>query len=509
MATTSSLAFSAMETPALDDTMEMASPYQGHADDFDIDLDDMDDQASNTDKDMMGADEYEEAFHGTEYEQDGPNDADMIDEVAEPAMLDMDDQYAETSYSVEMQYGTEKIYEAEMLEDDYDEDIDAPVPEAPVPESQEAPASLEPADNQVTSEHILTEKNDGEEATSENYAAEARPGDNTESAHLKNDALEEVPPEHHHQDENNIIQETEVDRPESADVDNNVVDTNQPEQVDIHEIPGDHEDHTAGAESPEAHEDDAGENRQTADENKELESEETKTTEHDTERDEPHGQETELAEHDEQEQGTTKDSSLYPVRVYYQDNEISLFPPKEGDSSETFFLEDENLAYAPLGELFQSCRQVLQDNVGDNEVLIMDVDALNIQLTEDSLHISKLPAKEKGCLKSIHGMAIKKWKQLRQRSLKETTGKRAPARNNKTSLANKNVTLRRRKSMETSQMSTSSKLRRASRRNNVPKAMLQVPIYQVVILKRPTMMVKLKLPLSQNLGTLSLTIASH
>ncbi|KAJ1707129.1 hypothetical protein F9C07_2279432 [Aspergillus flavus] len=390
MATTSSLAFSAMETPVVDDTMEMASPYQGHADDFDIDLDDMDDQASNTDKDMMGADEYEEALHGTEYEQDGPNDADMIDEVAEPAMLDVDDQYAETSYSVEMQYGTEKIYEAEMLEDDYDEDIDAPFPEAPVPESQEAPASLEPADNQVTSEHILTEKNDGEEATSENYAAVARPGDNTESAHLKNDPLEEVPPEHHHQDENNIIQEAEVDQPESADVDNNVVDTNQPEQADIHEVPSDHEDHTAGAESPEVHEDDAGENRKTADENKELESEGKNTTEHDTERDEPHGQETELAEDDEQEQGTTKDSSLYPVRVYYQDNEISLFPPKEGDSSETFFLEDENLAYAPLGELFQSCRQVLQDNVGDNEVLIMDVDALNIQLTEDSLHISKV-----------------------------------------------------------------------------------------------------------------------
>ncbi|GAB1208664.1 hypothetical protein APSETT445_007415 [Aspergillus pseudonomiae] len=384
-----------MEPPVIDDTMEMASPYQGHADDFDIDLDVMDDQASNTDRDMIGADEYEEAPHGTEYEQDDPNDADMIDEVAEPAMLDVDDQYAETSYSVEMQYGTEKIYEAEMLEDDYDEDIDAPVPEAPVPESQEAPTSLEPADNQVTSEQILTKKNESDEAASENHTAEAHSVNDTESAPPKDDApkekfSEEAPPGHHHEDENKIAQEAEVDQPESAEVDNNVVDTNQPEQADIHEIPSDHEDHTAGAENPEVHEDDADERRQTGDKNKELEPEEKKTTEHDTEHDESHGQETEFAEDDEQEQDTTKDSSLYPVRVYYQDNEISLFPPQEGDSSETFFLEDENLAYAPLGELFQSCRRVLQGNVGENDVLVMDIDALNIQLTEDSLHISKV-----------------------------------------------------------------------------------------------------------------------
>ncbi|OGM46719.1 conserved glutamic acid-rich protein [Aspergillus bombycis] len=384
-----------MEPPVVDDTMEMASPYQGHADDFDIDLDVMDDQASNTDKDMIGADEYEAAPHKTEYEQDDPNDADMIDEVAEPAMLDVDDQYAETSYSVEMQYGTEKIYEAEMLEDDYVEDIDAPVPEARVPESQEAPASLEPADNQVTSEHILTKKNGSDEATSRNHTVEAHSANDIEPAHPKDDApkevfSEEAPTVHHHEDEDNIAQEAEVDQPESADVDNNVVDTNQPEQADIHETPGDNDDHTAGASSPEVHEDDADENQQTADKDKELEPEGRKTTEHDTEHDESYRQETEFAEDDEQEQDITKDSSLYPVRVYYQDNEISLFPPQEGDSSETFFLEDENLAYTPLGELFRSCRQVLQGNVGENEVLVMDVDALNIQLTEDSLHISKV-----------------------------------------------------------------------------------------------------------------------
>ncbi|KAE8377855.1 hypothetical protein BDV26DRAFT_292837 [Aspergillus bertholletiae] len=386
MATTSSLALSAMEPPVVDDTMEMASPYQGHVDDFDIDLDVMDDQASNTDKDMMGDDEFEEVPRGTEYGQDGPDDADMIDEVTEPAMLDADDQYAETSYSVEMQYGTEKIYEAEMLEDDYDEDIDAPVPEAPVPESLEAPASIEPPDIQVTSEHIITEKSDTNEATSEVHTEESGPGGTAEPAHSKDDALEEASPEHHHQDENSTIQEANVDQHESAGVDNNIVDTNQSEEADILEIPGDHEDHTAGAESPEAHEDDTGETQQATDENKTLEAEETKTAEPD----ESHEQKTELAADDEQEQDTTKDTSLYPVRVYYQDNEISLFPPQEGDSSETFFLEDENLAYAPFGELFQSCRRVLQDNVGDNEVLVMDVDALNIQLTEDSLHISRV-----------------------------------------------------------------------------------------------------------------------
>jgi hypothetical protein len=366
-----------MEPAVTDDTMEMASPYQGHADDFDIDLDVMDDQASNTDKDMIGNDEYLEFPRGTEYEQDVANDADMIDDVAEPAMLDADDQYAETSYSVEMQYGAEKTYEAEMLEDDYDEDIDAPDPEAPVSQYQEVPVSLESADNQVTQEEHATGNNDVGEANDGNITTETLPENSAEPVHQHKDAPEEEP---YYRDDENATQEPEVDEPATGPVDNNDDDANKSEQVDKQETPGDHEDSTATVERLDGHGDDAGEAQRTVDEHHEPEVEQVKKTEVDG----SHGQEAEPAEQYEQGHDTTKDASLYPVKVYYQDNEISLFPPREGDSSETFFLEDESLAYAPLGELFQSCRVVLREHIGDNEVLVVDVDALNIQLNEVS-----------------------------------------------------------------------------------------------------------------------------
>lgn len=92
MTTASSLTFSSMEAPVLDDTMEMASPYQGHADDFDIDLDVMEDQASTTDKDMTAADDYPDTLQDADFADEGAKDADMMDDIAEPAMVDADDQ---------------------------------------------------------------------------------------------------------------------------------------------------------------------------------------------------------------------------------------------------------------------------------------------------------------------------------------------------------------------------------------------------------------------------------
>jgi hypothetical protein len=79
--------------------------------------------------------------------------------------------------------------------------------------------------------------------------------------------------------------------------------------------------------------------------------------------------------------------SLHPVKIIYQENEIALFPPLEGDSAETFFLHDEEVAYESIEKLFKSLRQVLQGNVADNEVLVIDIESLGIQMTE----VSPLP----------------------------------------------------------------------------------------------------------------------
>jgi hypothetical protein len=81
-------------------------------------------------------------------------------------------------------------------------------------------------------------------------------------------------------------------------------------------------------------------------------------------------------------ENTHEDESLHTVKVIYQDNEISLFPPLEGDSAETFFLHDEDVAYDNVGRLFSSLREVLLDNIAEHDTLVIDIDSLGIQITE-------------------------------------------------------------------------------------------------------------------------------
>ncbi|TPR10979.1 Fungal specific transcription factor domain family protein [Aspergillus niger] len=337
-----------MEISVADDKMEMASPYQGHVDDFDIDIDIMEDQASVTDKDMMVADEY------FEYDHDGTPDEDMVDDVAEPTMVDADEPYTGADYTVEMQDENERIYEAEMLEDDYEEDNDTPVVEA----QDEAPISAE-AQNQAVEGAQLPEesavmpgdRNDVQQEFQEEPRTDQQSHADAQNDHPQ-DAEQLVD-----QSEEHAPQQPEIDTAESTEIRKPLNDSNTVEQESQNT----------------AKEDDRGETANNSDQPQERSSEE-QVVEHPAEREAP----------------ATERTPLYPVKVYYQDNEISLFPPREGDSSETFFLEDESLAFGSFGKLFESCRDVLREHIGDGDVLVVDVEALNIQLTEDSLHIDKV-----------------------------------------------------------------------------------------------------------------------
>ncbi|EEP78016.1 predicted protein [Uncinocarpus reesii 1704] len=75
-------------------------------------------------------------------------------------------------------------------------------------------------------------------------------------------------------------------------------------------------------------------------------------------------------------------SPLHRVTVLYQDNEMSLFPPNESDPSEIYLLEDEELAHAPLYELFKAFRKVLGTYIADEDELVVSIDSLYIQLSE-------------------------------------------------------------------------------------------------------------------------------
>lgn len=376
-----------MEVPLMDDTMEMASPYQGPADDFEIDIDVMEDQASNPDRDMT-ADEYMD--NGENQGQDGIPDEDMVDDLAEPSMTDAD-YYPGTNQNVDMQYEEKtdeerNIYEAEMLEDDYDEDIDAPVPEHEQ-EVSEVPASAE--------EDVKIEETQRASPTREEHAndynnihTEPQPEEETQAVDAIQPKLQPEPepePEPQQTADNQVDEQSaeragtdhvESEHPEeSARRTNETEQTEQTEQVGPQTIRNNDQ-----QEAPEESQDPRV-NGKGSDEaqpsNDDLGKADVEITE---------GQRVSESndQEPEQDRGSTQSSHLHSVKVYYQDNEISLFPPMEGDSSETFFLEDEGLAYESFGKLFVACREVLQNHINENEVLVIDIETLNFQLTEVS-----------------------------------------------------------------------------------------------------------------------------
>lgn len=376
MTTASSIAFSNMEVPGLDDTMEMASPHQGHVDDFDIDLDIMEDHASNADKDMTAADDYPDTLQEGDIDQDGANDADMIDDIAEPTMVDADDQYQEASHNVEMQYGMEESHEEEMLEDEYVDDADAA--DAAVPEDQE----VQVCDN--TDKPETQDVGAAENPVTADYGQEPAVGDHPEAKLEHHDKTGHELQGASDQHDDNADNSPEAHQPESAggDITNS---TNEIGQVDSELRPLDagktglNSDHHEGADYDQGGDEHAGEAPQPVEEH---------GTAGDEGAEEQAAQDRSLQGPEqgyEHEQDTTGQVTLHPVKVYYQDNEISLFPPREGDSSETFFLEDERLAYEPVGKLFESCREVLYEHVGENEVLVLDIESLNLQLIEVSV----------------------------------------------------------------------------------------------------------------------------
>ncbi|KAL4970334.1 uncharacterized protein BDV14DRAFT_42089 [Aspergillus stella-maris] len=379
MTTTSSFPSSNMEVPTMDDTMEMASPYQGHADDFDIDIDVMEDQASNPDRDMTAADEYMGNSHDVNHQHDGSPDEDMVDDEAEPSMVDADE-YTETNPNVDTQYEIEqnnveaKLYETEMLEDDYYEDIDAPVPD----HEREAPSNVEHADNQDDSRVSPVEKEiplgNNNVLVETQPEAEIEPQDE-DLAELKLAS---------EQTEGRVDSEKPIDEVETAHVEPPAVeetakDINQADeqilQSEPHATFQDHQEIPEAAQKPEDPEVDDSNKPQPSNDG----TEETELQPHQEGQQVPKS----IGREIEQESDSTNNPPLHPVKVYYQQTEISLFPPKEGDSSETFFLEDENLAHQHFGDLFVACREVLQSHIVENEVLIVDIETLNFQLTED------------------------------------------------------------------------------------------------------------------------------
>ncbi|KAL9035573.1 MAG: hypothetical protein Q9214_006517, partial [Letrouitia sp. 1 TL-2023] len=77
-------------------------------------------------------------------------------------------------------------------------------------------------------------------------------------------------------------------------------------------------------------------------------------------------------------------SDLHPVLVNYQDNEISLFPPKNDrlDDSQTYFLQDERYAWDSLHDLLNACKAILEEDIEEYEELEITFQGLDLCINQ-------------------------------------------------------------------------------------------------------------------------------
>ncbi|KAK2762224.1 hypothetical protein FQN54_001234 [Arachnomyces sp. PD_36] len=362
-----------MDAPGFNDQMELTSDHPDateNVDDFDIDLDLMQDQ--DADNDVI----VDDALPVTEdIEEDGQHDADMLDQEATEEHASTTnapyEQYQEGYYQTdETYYANNNSYEAEMV-DGFEEEMGTPLQNIDNAELVEEPSKDASTD--------IIELQPAESHSNENVVELAKPSEATGSLVAESDHISDG-----EKAEANANHEEVVDQePQSAHEDFNI------EQQQITK-----EEHTntdyltnepnegVSADIQTATEPEAGREQVTEALDKER-------IHADAHPDELHDNKQEKQEEHPPEV-LAEIPSLPPIKVLYQENEISLFPPREGDSSEIFFLQDEDLASESLSELFKACREVLGDHIGKGEELTLDIDTLNLHLNEESRRTADL-----------------------------------------------------------------------------------------------------------------------
>lgn len=360
----SSLAPPAMEDP-FTDSMDMASPYQGHMDDFEIDIDIMEDQPATADNDFDVQDASPASVAG-----DAANDADMMEDVPEVTVTATTTYYNNDS---NMQYGAtfsnQEPYESEMVDEDYDNNNNAAT--APVetealtiaPESAEVVEVIEatagsvkgPTHDKERTEHQYEGFEKDTEGLTDPHIVDKEPTEQRSNAPKEDD-------------ESHVDAELQVESVTEPELEDTVDNTNLLEQYANPEV------NTTAVEEP-----------------AETHPAVVHETEDSTSSVLPHtGEIHEQVEHERDNFTESQVSYMHPIKVIYQDTEISLFPPRDGDTSETYFLANEGLAHESIDGLLKECRTILGDHASSEDSLVLHVDSLGIELSEDNIHTSKM-----------------------------------------------------------------------------------------------------------------------
>lgn len=361
MNATPSLGLPTMDDP-FTDSMEMASPYNGHMDDFEIDIDIMDDQPANDDNDF----DLQDASPGNVSEEHA-QDADMMEDAPELNVVDTlaYNQGSGIQYTNNTVLINNNSVESEMVDEEYDEDIapsDLEISTGRVvePDITEETGTVDLIKPQI-SETVKNEQQDHQHVGQHFEEVQKRKEEEQPSsqkiveAPVDQDSVPEKP------------EETQKDFSQSAATSLIPQDTNDHGDLQKQNKP----DEETG---PAIHEE--VDQRETTEQG-------TQYAGHDgpsvpsAENEALRGENGEL--HDAADQKT---SYMHSIKVIYQESEISMFPPRHGDTSETYFLANEGLAHENLDRLFQECRAILGDHASAEDSLVFHIDCLGIELCE-------------------------------------------------------------------------------------------------------------------------------
>lgn len=340
-----------MEDP-FTDTMEMASPYNGHVDDFEIDIDIMDDQPANVDNDFDLQDATPDGASG-----EFTHDADMMDDVPEMRVTDTtaynndgNMQYTDTTFSA-----TQEPVESEMVDEEYEENTEAASASFETFQAPQGEVKPEETAEVLNEQQVIEEERKDQEQQNVEEVVE---GSQTAVEEIVNQELDQEGLGEAKVDAPQIAVEPQAESAAEHHLENPANENEVVEELNEHAAVTE-----PGAEHEAAAETGVVENRGLNQLPPTGDTEEAVENEHDP---------------------TEHTSYLHQVKVIYQENEISMFPPRHGNTSETYFLADEGLAHENIDRLFKECRAILGNHASSEDSLVFHIDSLGIELCEVS-----------------------------------------------------------------------------------------------------------------------------
>ena len=86
---------------------------------------------------------------------------------------------------------------------------------------------------------------------------------------------------------------------------------------------------------------------------------------------------------DTEEQASSPGAPVHPINVHYQGSDMLLFARREAsEDSEAYLLGDASLVEEPLNVVFEACRSVLEEDIGENQDLVIQFVSLGLEIQE-------------------------------------------------------------------------------------------------------------------------------